>query len=98
MKDTRFFKQADLLVQVLPFVHAEPCFALKGGTAINFFVRDFPRLSVDIDLVFCRWKTAPPRFAGSMQLCSALRPESGEPFPDCKSGSKSYRLRTSPLN
>jgi hypothetical protein len=46
MKDTRFFKQADLLVQMLPFVHAEACFALKGGTAINFFVRDFPRLSV----------------------------------------------------
>jgi len=52
MKDTIFFKQADLLVRVLPFAHAEACFALKGGTAINFFVRDFPRLSVDIDLVY----------------------------------------------
>jgi hypothetical protein len=52
MRETRFFKQADLLVQVMPFVNAEACFALKGGTAINFFVRDFPRLSVDIDLVY----------------------------------------------
>lgn len=52
MRDSHFFKQADLLVQVLPFVHAESDFALKGGTAINFFVRDFPRLSVDIDLVY----------------------------------------------
>lgn len=52
MKNSSFFPQADLLVQVLPFVHAEACFALKGGTAINFFVRDFPRLSVDIDLVY----------------------------------------------
>jgi len=52
MKESLFFKQADLLVQVLPFIHAEACFALKGGTAINFFVRDFPRLSVDIDLVY----------------------------------------------
>jgi predicted nucleotidyltransferase component of viral defense system len=52
MKNTLFFKQADLLVQVLPFVHTETCFALKGGTAINFFLRDFPRLSVDIDLVY----------------------------------------------
>ncbi|MBA4136650.1 MAG: hypothetical protein C0518_04970 [Opitutus sp.] len=52
MRETPFFKQADLLVQVMPFVHAETCFALKGGTAINFFVRDFPRLSVDIDLVY----------------------------------------------
>ena len=46
MKDTTFFRQADLLVRVLPFVHAEECFALKGGTAINLFVRDFPRLSI----------------------------------------------------
>jgi hypothetical protein len=46
MKDSIFFPQADLLVQALPFVHAETCFALKGGTAINFFVRDFPRLSI----------------------------------------------------
>jgi len=52
MKDGTFFKQADLLVEVLPSVHAESCFALKGGTAINFFIRDFPRLSVDIDLVY----------------------------------------------
>lgn len=52
MRDSPFFAQADLLVQVLPFVHAESVFALKGGTAINFFVRNFPRLSVDIDLVY----------------------------------------------
>lgn len=44
--------QVQLLLQVLPLVDKEPCFALKGGTAINLFVRDFPRLSVDIDLVY----------------------------------------------
>lgn len=52
MKESVFYPQADLLLQVLPFVHAESCFALKGGTALNFFVRNFPRLSVDIDLVY----------------------------------------------
>jgi predicted nucleotidyltransferase component of viral defense system len=36
----------------VPFVAAEPEFALKGGTAINLFVRDMPRLSVDIDLTY----------------------------------------------
>jgi len=41
-----------LLVEVLPVVAGEPCFALKGGTAINLFVRDLPRLSVDIDLTY----------------------------------------------
>lgn len=39
-------------MQVLPIVSRQSCFALKGGTAINLFVRDFPRLSVDIDLVY----------------------------------------------
>jgi len=40
------------MLQVLPFVAQEHCFALKGGTAINLFARDFERLSVDIDLVY----------------------------------------------
>ena len=52
MKDTRFFRQAELLLQLLPFFSGEDIFALKGGTAINFFIRDLPRLSVDIDLAY----------------------------------------------
>lgn len=45
-------RQVALLIRVLPFVTEEACFALKGGTAINLFVRDMPRLSVDIDLTY----------------------------------------------
>ena len=52
MKDTVFFKQAELLLKILPLVYKEEVFALKGGTAINFFVRDLPRISVDIDLSY----------------------------------------------
>jgi|GEM_PF-2381717 len=44
--------QVELLVRSLPTVAAEECFALKGGTAINLFVRNLPRLSVDIDLTY----------------------------------------------
>ena len=43
-------KQVALLIRTVPFVAAEAEFALKGGTAINLFLRDMPRLSVDIDL------------------------------------------------
>lgn len=50
--DPRYAAQVRLLVQVIPYVAAERRFALKGGTAINLFVRDLPRLSVDIDLAF----------------------------------------------
>ena len=45
-------QQVALLIRTLPFVAEEKIFALKGGTAINLFVRDLPRLSVDIDLTY----------------------------------------------
>jgi predicted nucleotidyltransferase component of viral defense system len=45
-------QQVALLLSVLPEVAKEKCFALHGGTAINLFVRDMPRLSVDIDLTY----------------------------------------------
>jgi hypothetical protein len=50
--DTVYFKQAELLLRIIPLIDREAVFALKGGTAINFFVRDLPRISVDIDLVY----------------------------------------------
>lgn len=52
MIDRAYFRQAELLLRVLPLIDREAVFALKGGTAINFFVRDLPRLSVDIDLTY----------------------------------------------
>ena len=45
-------KQVRLLLDVLPEVAKESCFAMHGGTALNLFVRDMPRLSVDIDLTY----------------------------------------------
>ena len=45
-------KQVALLIKTVPLVAAETVFALKGGTAINLFLRDMPRLSVDIDLTY----------------------------------------------
>jgi predicted nucleotidyltransferase component of viral defense system len=52
LKDSPYFKQAALMLKTIPHVALETCFALKGGTAINLFVRDMPRLSVDIDLSY----------------------------------------------
>ena len=45
-------EQVELLLEVLPEVAKQSCFVLHGGTAINFFVREMPRLSVDIDLTY----------------------------------------------
>lgn len=50
--DKRYTDQVQLLVDILPVLSREERFALKGGTAINLFERDLPRLSVDIDLTW----------------------------------------------
>ena len=52
MKRQKYKDQVKLLLNVLPEVVEEKCFGLHGGTAINLFVRDMPRLSVDIDLTY----------------------------------------------
>lgn len=50
--DRRYTDRVRLLVEILPVLAQEPHFALKGGTAINLFEHDLPRLSVDIDLAW----------------------------------------------
>ncbi|WOS67073.1 MULTISPECIES: nucleotidyl transferase AbiEii/AbiGii toxin family protein [Sinorhizobium] len=52
MARDQYMRQVDLLVRTLPFIARHEAFALKGGTAINLFYRDMPRLSVDIDLTY----------------------------------------------
>lgn len=47
-----YLRQVNLMLNVIPEVAKERCFALHGGTAINLFVQDMPRLSVDIDLTY----------------------------------------------
>ncbi|WPC06185.1 nucleotidyl transferase AbiEii/AbiGii toxin family protein [Pseudomonas benzenivorans] len=50
--DRRYTDRVQLLVDILPSLAKESRFALKGGTAINLFEHDLPRLSVDIDLTW----------------------------------------------
>lgn len=47
-----YFSRVDLLLTILPTVMQDQRLALKGGTAINMFFLDMPRLSVDIDLTY----------------------------------------------
>jgi Nucleotidyl transferase AbiEii toxin, Type IV TA system len=75
-----YLDTARLLTQVAPFIFFDGTFALKGGTAINLFVRDMPRLSVDLDLVFADHQ--PPR-TSTHQRCSPAvrRPSQQARFP-----------------
>lgn len=66
-----YLDTARLLTQVAPMVFADGVFALKGGTAINLFIRDMPRLSVDLDLVFTDHRM--PREQALERIGGALR-------------------------
>ena len=52
MQRKHYEAQVELIVRTFPYVAKEKIFALKGGTAINLFYRNLPRLSVDIDLTY----------------------------------------------
>ena len=69
MFNSRYEAQVRLLLRCLPEVNQHRCFALKGGTAINFFVRDLPRVSVDIDLTYLPLK---PRDETLSEISNAL--------------------------
>ena len=51
MNDT-YLDTVRLLLSIAPDVFDTANFAMKGGTAINFFLQNLPRLSVDIDVVY----------------------------------------------
>lgn len=55
--DKAYADTVRLLLRVAPDVFTNDVFAMKGGTAINLFVHDMPRLSVDIDVVYTPWQT-----------------------------------------
>lgn len=50
--DRQYVDAVRLLLMVAPVIFESPRFALKGGTALNLFVQDLLRLSVDIDVAF----------------------------------------------
>jgi predicted nucleotidyltransferase component of viral defense system len=64
MKPRDYNKQANLLLSVLPLVATESNFALHGGTAINMFHSNMPRLSVDADLTYLPVETRANSLAG----------------------------------
>ena len=70
MFDPRYEAQVRLLLRCLPEICRHSCFALKGGTAINLFVRDLPRVSVDIDLTYLPLR---PRDEALQEIHDTLR-------------------------
>ena len=70
MMDKSYVDTVRLLLESAPAIFAHPQFAMKGGTAINLFVQDMPRLSVDIDVVYSDHAT--PRLAALKAISEGL--------------------------
>jgi len=73
--------QVRLVVRLLRHVADEPALALKGGTAINLFLRDLPRLSVDIDLAWLPVQEREASLAGIAAALRAVARRAGEALP-----------------
>ncbi len=50
--NNEYARKVEILLRMIPLVTEEGVFAVHGGTAINLFVRNLPRYSVDIDLTY----------------------------------------------
>ncbi len=76
-----YVQTVNLLLDIAPTVFQTPRFAMKGGTALNLFVQDLPRLSVDIDVVFINHltdrETALDEIAQEIQRIEAATAEMG---------------------
>jgi predicted nucleotidyltransferase component of viral defense system len=92
--DSRYRAIVALLLDIVPFVFKQQCFAMKGGTAINLFCRNMPRLSIDIDLVYVDQKMPKREEAlegieeGLRQIAEELEAKLGVRIQRTKSGSE----------
>ena len=84
MIELMYRQQVDLLLQVLPLVAKEKVFALKGGTAINLFERDMPRLSVDIDLTYLPLDDRETAMRGISEALNHIRQKINQAIPGIK--------------
>ena len=73
MSQEKYKKTVNLLLEILPFALKDERVALKGGTAINLFHRDFPRLSVDIDLCYLPLEDRTTTFKNLHSILSQIK-------------------------
>lgn len=83
MFNTAYSNQVKLLLSVLPLIQEYDCFALKGGTAMNLFVQNLPRLSIDIDLAFLPLVPRPQALQEISQTLELLSDKIQSALPGC---------------
>ncbi|NIM11562.1 MAG: hypothetical protein GTO45_05660 [Candidatus Aminicenantes bacterium] len=73
----KYIEQVNILLRVLPFISRYREFAIKGGTAVNFFIFPVLRLSVDIDLCYLPVHAREESFEKMNRLILVLKKEIG---------------------
>lgn len=101
--DIKYQKQVKLLLHILPLIAKEETLALHGGTAINLFYNDMPRLSVDIDLTWLPYSDRESDLKAIKEKLTSLRAVIASSIPgiDVKepvAESEEYKMRFSDTN
>jgi len=84
LKNSKYFRQVELLLSVLQLLNESQNFALKGGTAINLFLLDMPRLSVDLDLTYLPLDSRESALKAIRTEMKALAARTKEAIPSVK--------------
>ncbi len=93
--DKSYADTVRLLLDVTPEVFANEIFAMKGGTAINLFVQDMPRLSVDIDVVYRPWQVQREEALSAINGELAAIAQASSPWV-CEPGCCAARISATP--
>ena len=76
--------QSALVIDMLPIVGRFNEFALKGGTAINYFILEMPRLSVDIDLCYLPIANRTQSLAGISNGLKKIKQQIEKMYPNIR--------------
>jgi predicted nucleotidyltransferase component of viral defense system len=82
MNYQKYKDQVALLLKVLPLIGGIKEFAIHGGTAINLFEQNMPRLSVDIDLTYLQIENRDISLKNINKKLFGLKKEIEKRFPD----------------
>jgi Domain of unknown function (DUF1814). len=85
-------QQVELLLKIVPIVADTECFAIHGGTAINLYVLDLPRYSVDIDLTYIPLKPREEAFADIHDNLMKIKQKVKQVVPDVIVSEKSNKI------
>jgi predicted nucleotidyltransferase component of viral defense system len=84
MINPQFYRQADLLIRIIPEISREKDVALHGGSAINLFYNEMPRLSVDIDLTYLPAGARDADLAEIRIICNRIKERLLQTIPGIK--------------